>query len=69
MVSHPETGSDSPIGSDRDQGHDSRDLNPLLDPVGGSKLEPGLLRRFQSKHLFRLIKFFFSKVSRPESPT
>ena len=22
MVSHPETGSDSPIGSDRDQGHD-----------------------------------------------
>ena len=23
MVSHPETGSDSPIGSDRDQGRDS----------------------------------------------
>ena len=22
MVSHPETGSDSPIGSDRDSGHD-----------------------------------------------
>ena len=22
MVSHPETGSDSPIGSDRDRGHD-----------------------------------------------
>ena len=46
-----------------------RDPNPLLDPVGGSKLEPGLLRRFQSKHLFRFIKFLFSKVSRPESPT
>ena len=46
-----------------------RDPNPLLDPVGGSKLEPGLLRRFQSKHLFCLIKFSFSKVSRPESPT
>ena len=46
-----------------------RDPNPLLDPVGGSKLEPGLLRRFQSKHLFCLIKFLFSKVSRPESPT
>ena len=46
-----------------------RDPNPRLDPVGGSKLEPGLLRRFQSKHLFCLIKFSFSKVSRPESPT
>ena len=23
MVSHPETGSDSPIGSDRDRGHDN----------------------------------------------
>ena len=46
-----------------------RDPNPLLDPVGGSKLEPDLLRRFQSKHLFRFIKFLFSKVSRPESPT
>ena len=46
-----------------------RDPNPLLDPVGGSKLEPGLLRRFQSKHLFRFVKFSFSKVSRPESPT
>ena len=38
-----------------------RDPNPLLDPVGGSKLEPGLLRRFQSKHLFRFIKFFIFK--------
>ena len=46
-----------------------RDPNPQLDPVGGSKLEPGLLRHFQSKHLFRFIKFLFSKVSRPESPT
>ena len=46
-----------------------RDPNPRLDPVGGSKLEPGLLRLFQSKHLFCLIKFSFSKVSRPESPT
>ena len=46
-----------------------RDPNPLLDLVGGSKLEPGLLRRFQSKHLFRFIKFLFSKVSRPESLT
>ena len=45
-----------------------RDPNPLLDPVGGSKLEPGLLRRFQSKHLFRFIKFLFSKVSRPRIP-
>ena len=24
MVSHPETGSDSPIGSDRDRGRDKR---------------------------------------------
>ena len=38
-----------------------RDPNPLLDPIGGSKLEPGLLRRFQSKHLFRLINFFLFK--------
>ena len=26
MVSHPETGSDSPIASDRDWGRDSRDV-------------------------------------------
>ena len=45
------------------------DPNPRLDPVGGSKLEPGLLRRFQSKHSFHFIKILFSKVSRPESPT
>ena len=45
------------------------DPNPLLAPVGGSMLKPGLLRRFQSKHLFRFIKFLFSKVSRPESLT
>ena len=36
-----------------------RDLNPLLDPIGGSKLEPGLLRCFQSKHSFHFINFFF----------
>ena len=48
------------------------DPNPLLDPVGGSKLEPGLLRHFQLSSqniLFCLIKFSFSKVSRLESPT
>ena len=38
-----------------------RDPNSLLDHVGGSKLEPGLLRNFQSKHLFGFIKFFFQK--------
>ena len=27
MVSHPETGSDSPIGSDRDRGRDKINLN------------------------------------------
>ena len=42
-----------------------RDPNPLLDPVGGSKLDPGLLRRFQSKHLFRFIKFYFQKCHDP----
>ena len=26
MVSHPETGSDSPIGSDRDRGRDTESL-------------------------------------------
>ena len=49
-----------------------RDKNPRLDPVGGSKLEPSLLRHFQLSSqniLFCLIKFLFSKVSRPESPT
>ena len=48
------------------------DPNPRLDPVGGSKSEPGLLRHFQlspQKILFGFIKFSFSKVSRPESPT
>ena len=29
MVSHPETGSDSPIGSDRDRGHDNEHNNKL----------------------------------------
>ena len=49
-----------------------RDPNPQLDPVGGSKPEPGLLRHFQLSSqniLFGFIKFSFSKVSRPESPT
>ena len=29
MVSHPETGSDSPIGSDRDRGRDTTDPRVL----------------------------------------
>ena len=33
MVSHPETGSDSPIGSDRDRGRDSF---VLAATIGGS---------------------------------
>ena len=31
MVSHPETGSDSPIGSDRDRGRDNACLGVLRD--------------------------------------
>ena len=49
-----------------------RDLNPRLDPVGESKPEPGLLLHFQLSSqniLLGFIKFSFSKVSRPESPT
>ena len=41
-----------------------RDLNPRLDPVGGSKPEPGLLRHFQLSSqniLFGFIKFFIFK--------
>ena len=48
------------------------DSNPRLDPVGGSKPDPGLLRHFQLSSqniLFGFIKFSFSKVSRPESQT
>ena len=30
MVSHPETGSDLPIGSDRDRGRDTSNLKTLL---------------------------------------
>ena len=48
------------------------DPNPRLDPVGGSKPEPGLLRHFQLSSqniLFGFIKFSFSKVSRLESTT
>ena len=48
------------------------DPNPRLDPVGGSKSEPDLLRHFQlsSQNIFfGFIKFLFSKVSRPESST
>ena len=49
-----------------------RDPNPRLDPISGSKPEPDLLRHFQLSSqniLFGFIKFSFSKVSRPESPT
>ena len=49
-----------------------RDPNPRIDPVGGSKPEPGLLRNFQLSSqniLFGFIKSLFSKVSRPESLT
>ena len=49
-----------------------RDPKPRLDSVGESKPEPGLLRHFQlssQRILFGFIKFSFSKVSRPESPT
>ena len=49
-----------------------RDPNPLLDPVGGSKPELGLLRHFQLSSqniLFGFINFSFSKVLRLESPT
>ena len=30
MVSHPENGSDSPIGSDRDRGRDNSPFTPSL---------------------------------------
>ena len=49
-----------------------RGPNPLLDPVGRSKPEPDLLRHFQLSSqniLFGFIKFSFSKLSRPKSPT
>ena len=48
------------------------DPNPQLDPIGESKPKPGLLRHFQLSSqniLFGFIKFSFSKVSRPKSPT
>ena len=32
MVSHPETGSDSPIGSDRDRGRDSNSPKQFMGP-------------------------------------
>ena len=32
MVSHPELDSDPPIGSDRESGHDSRDILLALPP-------------------------------------
>ena len=33
MVSHPENGSDSPIGSDRDRGRDSDDQNKVSNHI------------------------------------
>ena len=30
MVSHPENGSDSPIGSDRDRGRDTKDRGKIM---------------------------------------
>ena len=49
-----------------------RDSNPRLDPVGGSKSEPDLVRHFQLSSqniVYGFIKFSFSKVSRPEFST
>ena len=37
MVSHPETGSDSPIGSDRDRGRD-RNGRPVVDRKSGETI-------------------------------
>ena len=36
MVSHPETGSDSPIGSDRDRGRHTADCQGGNSPAGPS---------------------------------
>ena len=44
------------------------DPNPRLDPVGGSKLEPGLLRHFQlsSQNIYLvLLNFHFQKCRDP----
>ena len=38
-----------------------RDPNPRLDPVGGSMLEPGLLRHFQLSFQNRLFMLFYFK--------
>ena len=35
MVSHPETGSDSPIGSDRDRGRHSKGATSRIKAKGG----------------------------------
>ena len=45
-----------------------RDPNPRLDPIGGSKPEPGLLRRFQlsSQNIcLVLLNFYFQKCREP----
>ena len=45
-----------------------RDPNPRLDPIGGSKTEPGLLRHFQlsSQNIcLVLLKFHFQKCRDP----
>ena len=49
-----------------------RDPNPRLDPIGGSKPELGLLRRFQllSQNIcLVLLNFHFQNLLQPESPT
>ena len=46
MVSHPEAGSDSPIGSDRDRGRDTISANGELTGFFASKRGGSLRRSF-----------------------
>ena len=55
MVSHPETGSDSPIGSDRDQGRDKVSLVKVLwqhHGIEDATWEPEATMRAQHLQLF-----------------
>ena len=52
MVSHPETGSDSPIGSDRDRGCDTLKLSNV--PLGGMHQSTSFMKVYGIEDMFPL---------------
>ena len=68
MVSHPETGSDSTIGSDRDSGHDRYDTWLPMCQVSSPQVPHGKYFHAKCRHMIRpfaskYVKFRLSQNS------